>query len=51
MFLSQSTTALLGGGSLIHTGLMGKLRQGQMLRSSSFLPGWGLFFSPVLTQS
>lgn len=38
--------SLAGGSSLIHTGLMGKLRQKQVLRSPSFLPGWGLFFSP-----
>ena len=36
--------SLAGGGSLIHTGLMGKLRQGQVLRSPSLLLGWGLFF-------
>lgn len=43
--LPKYTTALLMGGSLVHTGQMGKLRQGQALRSHSSLPGWGLLFS------
>lgn len=51
--LAPKHYSLAGSGSVIHIGLMGKLRQGQVLRSPSFLLSWGLFFpaytGPVLS--